>query len=250
MHPLFKINKKNPLVKILSSLCLLSLLAACSSMPAPQQSETSSARLGTKWGEGLESNVQNVEASRTSPLQAEQVASITYREAKALYQSLPNAARQLNFPLIQGAIEWSVLDENDRPIPLLRTAQGQVLLGGTNGARYTLKFQNLSNRDFEIVTTVDGLDVLNGQAGSLSNTGYLLGAHRSLSIKGFRKSQGEVAAFRFATANQAYAANTPAGDTNNIGIIGVAIFRVALKDQPSQPNPFPADSTYAAPPRY
>ncbi|AMC35209.1 hypothetical protein [Janthinobacterium sp. B9-8] len=252
MHYLLNTNTKKPWAKILSSFCLLSLLAACSSMPAPKQSETSSARLGTQWGEGLESNVHHVQASRITPLQAEQVASIAYREARALNQSLPNAARQLNLPLLQGAIEWSVLDENDRPIPLLRTAQGQILLGGTNGARYTLKFQNLSNRDFEIVTTVDGLDVLNGQAGSLNNTGYLLNAHRTLSIQGFRKSQEEVAAFRFAAPDQAYAANTQAGDTRNIGVIGVAIFRVALKDRSKspQPNPFPADSTYAAPPSY
>ncbi|WP_115225904.1 hypothetical protein [Iodobacter fluviatilis] len=252
MHHLLNIEAKKPWAKLIGGLCLLSLLAACSGIPAQQQATTSSAQLGTQWGEGLESSVQNIEASRISPQQAEQVASITYRDAKALNQALPNAARQLNLPLLQGAIEWSVLDENDRPIPLLRTAQGQLMLGGTNGARYTLKFQNLSNRDYEIVSTVDGLDVLNGQAGSLNNTGYLLNAHRSLTIKGFRKSQDEVAAFRFATPDLSYAANTPAGDTRNLGVIGVAVFRVALKDQSKamQANPFPADSTYAQPPRY
>ncbi|AZN38031.1 hypothetical protein EJO50_00510 [Iodobacter ciconiae] len=235
--------------KLLGSLCLLSLLsllAACSSMPAPQQTETSSAKLGTKWGEGLESSVHNVEGSRITPQQAEQIASISYREAK----TLPKAAHQLNLPLVRGEIEWTVLDENNRPIPLMRTAQGQFLLGGTNGARYSLKFENLSNNDFEIVTTVDGLDVLNGQAGSLSNTGYLLAAQRSLTIEGFRKNKEEVAAFRFSTPDQAYAANTPAGDTNNIGVIGVAVFRVALKSKTQKPNPFPADNPYAAPPRY
>jgi hypothetical protein len=113
---------------------------------------------------------------------------------------------------------------------------------------------------------VDGLDVFSGQPGSLRNTGYLLYPGRTLRIQGFRKSQREVAAFRFSAKDRAYANNTPAGDARNIGVIGTALFEVRVNDPqaglrpappppPAQrggPNPFPADPArpYAPPPQY
>jgi hypothetical protein len=82
---------------------------------------------------------------------------------------------------------------------------------------------------------------------------------QSLTIEGFRKSQNEVAAFRFAAPGRAYAANTEAGDVRNIGVIGAALFELEERDAPrrarrepagAQPSAFPADGAYAPAPRY
>lgn len=245
------------------------LLAACSQMP---QAVTTSAapsaapapRLGTQWGEGLESKTRTVVAKRLSE-QPDDMASLGYNEAGAVRRAVgSNPERRLNLLLADGDVEWSVLDETGSPLPLQRARRGSggddtFRLAGVEGSRYTLRFRNLSERSYEVIATVDGLDVLNGKAGSLRNGGYVLRPMQALTIEGFRKSQNEVAAFRFATPGRAYAANTEAGDVRNIGVIGAALFELEERDvprrqrrdaSPPQPSAFPADGTYAPPPRY
>ena len=58
--------------------------------------------------------------------------------------------------------------------------------------------------------------------GTFANRGYVIGAWDTLDIDGFRQSQDEVAAFRFAKVRDSYAAQT--GDARNVGVIGVAFF--------------------------
>jgi hypothetical protein len=251
------------------------LLAACSQMPQAPRNESAAlsatpsaaaaapapAQLGTQWGEGIESKTRSVVAKRLSA-QPDEVASLGYNEASAVRRDAGNnPERRLNLQLAQGDVEWSVLDENDRPLPLQRARRSSDMfrLAGIEGARYTLRFRNLSDRSYEVIATVDGLDVLNGKAGSLRNGGYVLRPLQTLDIEGFRKSQSEVAAFRFAAPGRAYAANTEAGDVRNIGVIGAALFELEQPEAPRrprrdatppQPNAFPADGSYAPPPRY
>ena len=250
------------------------LLAACSQMPQAPRNESAAlsatpsaaaapapAQLGTQWGEGIESKTRSVVAKRLSA-QPDEVASLGYNEASAVRRDAgQNPERRLNLLLAQGDVEWSVLDEDARPLPLQRARRSADMfrLAGIEGARYTLRFRNLSDRSYEVIATVDGLDVLNGKPGSLRNGGYVLRPQQVLDIEGFRKSQSDVAAFRFAAPGRAYAANTEAGDVRNIGVIGAALFeleqpeapRRARRDAtPPQPNAFPADASYAPPPRY
>lgn len=261
------------------------LLAACSQMPqAPRDFSavgvTSSAapapaapapQLGTQWGEGLESKTHTVVTKRLSA-QPDDMASLGYNEASAVRRAVGgNPERRLGLMLADGDIEWSVLDEEGRPLPLQRARRGaggsgvsggdddMFRLAGVQGSRYTLRFRNLSERSYEVIATVDGLDVLNGKPGSMRNGGYVLRPLQSLTIEGFRKSQNEVAAFRFAAPGRAYAANTEAGDVRNIGVIGAALFELEERDAPrrarrdaagAQPSAFPADGAYAPAPRY
>jgi hypothetical protein len=252
------------------------LLAACSQMPqAPRTSAAVSAtpsaapaapapQLGTQWGEGLESKTRTVITKRLSD-QPDDVASLGYNEASAVRRSVgSNPESRLSLMLADGDVEWSVLGEDSRPLPLQRARRGSggedmFRLAGVQGSRYTLRFRNLSERSYEVIATVDGLDVLNGKPGSLRNGGYVLRPLQALTIEGFRKSENEVAAFRFSAPGRAYAANTEAGDVRNIGVIGAALFELEERDAPrrqrrdatpSQPSAFPADGAYAPPPRY
>ncbi len=255
------------------------LLAACTQMPrqvvsdSPAANATASAapapaapapQLGTQWGEGLESKTRSVVTKRLSA-QPDDVASLGYNEAAAVRRAVgTNPERRLSMMLADGDVEWSVLDEEGRALPLQRARRGagpddMFRLAGVEGARYTLRFRNLSERSYEVIATVDGLDVLNGKPGSLRSGGYVLRPLQALTIEGFRKSQNEVAAFRFAAPGRAYAANSEAGDVRNIGVIGAALFELEERDAPrrqrrdaapSQPSAFPADGAYAPPPRY
>lgn len=223
--------------------------------------------LGTQWGEGRESSVELVDATRITPARPQALKTLHYTDEASIRSALgARADRQLNVLLADGKVEWSLRDENDRPLPIYGTRgeQGARQVAGSRGARYELVYVNRSQRSYEVVATVDGLDVLTGQSGSLRNNGYLLMPGETLRIEGFRKSSNEVAAFRFSGKDGAYASNTPAGNPRNIGVIGTALFEVRLDKgtQPpsgghsrgDRPNAFPADkpspSPYAPAPQY
>lgn len=241
------------------------LLSACSSLPqqsvqreavsaaAPQTAST----LGTQWGEGRESRAYSVQAQRIEPQRDE--LQLAYSDERSIRQALgQNLDAQRSILLDQGKVELSVHDGRDTPLTIFSSiGQRNYQLAGKSGERYVLVYTNRSSTPYEIITTVDGLDVLSGKAGSRSHNGYLLQAGAVLRIEGFRKSADEVAAFRFSGKDRAYAANSLAGDTRNIGVIGTVLYEVrpVTPAQPAvqSPNPFPADKgngQYAPPPRY
>ncbi|MDV2116683.1 hypothetical protein [Alcaligenes faecalis] len=241
------------------------LLSACSSVPqqsvqrqavlatVPQTAST----LGTQWGEGRESRVYSVQAQPIEPQRDE--LQLTYSDERSIYQALGrNLDAQRSILLDQGKVELSVHDGRDVPLTIYSSiGQKNYQLAGKAGERYVLVYTNRSSRPYEIVTTVDGLDVLSGKPGSRSHNGYLLQAGAVLRIEGFRKSADEVAAFRFSPKDRSYAANTLAGDARNIGVIGTVLYEVrpVTSAQPAvrSPNPFPADKGnghYAPAPRY
>jgi hypothetical protein len=134
-----------------------------------------------------------------------------------------------------------LVDAWGRPFPC---AGGYVQ--GRDGARYTIEVENRTDQRFEVVATVDGLDVLDGGPGDLGKRGYILGGGGTLRIDGFRRTLEEVAAFRFAVADS-YAARK--GDDTNVGVVGVAFFaeRGAAGDgRRGRASPFPG--SFAAPP--
>lgn len=230
-----------------------SVVGASASAMAPQARST----LGTQWGEGRESRTYTVQAQRIEPQRDMQ--QLRYSDEGSIRQTLGSGLdAQRSILLDQGNVEWSVQDAHGAPLTIYSTpGQTNYQLAGRAGERYALVYTNRSKTPYEIVTTVDGLDVLSGRPGSRSNNGYMLRPGAVLRIEGFRKSADEVAAFRFSGKDRAYAANSLAGDSRNIGVIGVVLYevRTAQSHPPasSAPNPFPADAgsgPYAPPPRY
>lgn len=249
----------------LSVLAAALLLAACSSVPqqsaqrvaAPTAAAKTASTLGTQWGEGRESRAYAVQAQRVEPQRDE--LQLAYSDERSIRQALgQNLDAQRSLLLDQGKVELSVHDARDTPLTIYSSiGQNNYQLAGKEGERYVLVYTNRSSTPYEIITTVDGLDVLSGQPGSRSRNGYLLQAGAVLRIEGFRKSAEEVAAFRFSGKDKAYAANSLTGDVRNIGVIGSVLYEVrpVTPRQPaaSSANPFPADKgngQYAPPPRY
>jgi hypothetical protein len=100
---------------------------------------------------------------------------------------------------------------------------GETYVMGQRGDRYTLRVINRSGRRVEAVVTVDGRDVVDGKTGDYRvKRGYVVQPFGHVDIDGWRLSQGQVAAFRFSSVADSYAART--GSARDVGVIGVALF--------------------------
>ena len=153
-----------------------------------------------------------------------------------------------------GLITMGLRDENGHFLNgYVSGAKNYVV--GEAGTRYTILLRNRSPFRFEVVLSVDGLDVLDGKDASLAKRGYVLDPRGELEVDGFRQSMDQVAAFRFGTVSSSYA-NQKHGETRNVGVIGVAVFHERGTDPSSwnsnevdtrhNANPFPG--TFATPP--
>jgi hypothetical protein len=107
------------------------------------------------------------------------------------------------------------------PLPGLSRG-GQTYVAGTDGERYTIRVRNHAQHRYEVVATVDGLDVIDGAKGNFAKRGYILDGYDTLLIEGFRQSTSTIAAFRFGAVADSYAARTQTD--RNVGVIGVAVF--------------------------
>lgn len=200
-------------------------------------------RLGTQWGENVSSSVMNVNAQRMTA-QPTAMASIYYSEKtpKDYWQRTDMVSLQ--------KVNMDIEKENGGRFKMAYTAANTYQLKAKEGQRYKLYFYNSDPKQpYEIVATVDGIDVLSGQKGSVQNSGYIIYPKQSLTIDGFRKSSSDVAAFRFSKSQDSYAAHSVAGDVNNTGVIGVAVYPTTqntMKDCRQQA--FPQDNGYAPEP--
>jgi len=128
-----------------------------------------------------------------------------------------------------GAYELEVL-VNGAPARTFEHA-GETYVLGQEGSRYVLRVHNRSGHRIEAVVAVDGLDVIDGKPGDFANKrGYLVDAYGHVDIDGWRLSNHEAAAFRFAPIGESYAAKT--GSARNVGVIGVAVFPERMLARP------------------
>jgi hypothetical protein len=100
---------------------------------------------------------------------------------------------------------------------------------GEEGRRYSIVVRNRSDFRLEIVRSVDGLDVIDGQPPPFRKRGYIVNPHQKLVVEGFRQSTEAVAAFRFGPVRESYAAEKY-HNTRDVGVIGIALLNEAGSD--------------------
>lgn len=212
--------------------------------------------LGTEWGETRASRVHDVTFVRDSS-RPFATAMLHYNDRKgvdALANLHGSRDSRRDVAAANGAITIAIKDESGNALEAIR-AGDRTLVVGRAGQRYSIVLTNHTGHRFESVVTVDGLDVVNGKAGSFDHRGYVLNPFATVEIDGFRQSEKAVAAFRFGSVAESYAAQT--GQPRNVGVIGAAFFSergdsfvdpedTRLRDTAS---PFPADPRFAQPPR-
>ncbi len=101
--------------------------------------------------------------------------------------------------------------------------EGRLYVAGEPRHQYELRIRNSSAGRLLAVTSVDGVNVITGQTAAQEQSGYVLGSWDSVRVEGWRKNLDEVATFYFTALADSYAART--GRPNDVGVIGVALFR-------------------------
>lgn len=99
---------------------------------------------------------------------------------------------------------------------------GKRIVIGENGSHYSVRIENRSKKRIEVVLSVDGLNVLTGNAASPSQHGYVFGPKQTYDIDGFRKDSSTVRSFVFGSVSRSKA--TAKGGASNVGVIGLAVF--------------------------
>lgn len=214
--------------------------------------------LGTSWGETRSSRVSSAPFERADSESPFVTTTLSYNDwagvrAMTRGASLGAAARD-GIDVAGGALSVRLLDSSGRPMPTYDFGSRRFVVG-SDGDRYVIQIQNHTGNRVEAVTTVDGLDVIDGRPGSFEKRGYLLGPWATVEIDGFRQNFEQVAAFRFGSVRDSYADKK--GEGRNVGVIGVAFFAEQNAPYPwLQPeverrrnaDPFPG--RFAAPPSY
>ena len=114
-------------------------------------------------------------------------------------------------------------------------ARHDTWIAGTPGHRYGVRLTNTSGERVLVVLSIDGVNAVSGQTAHPSQTGYVLAPFQSAEINGWRKSHRDLAAFVFTALDDSYAART--GRPDNVGTIGVAVFRERSLPRPVHPSP-------------
>ncbi|MGL4233832.1 MAG: hypothetical protein ACRCWJ_20925 [Casimicrobium sp.] len=128
----------------------------------------------------------------------------------------------------------SIVDrDTGRTMPVYQH-RGEYWVAGTPGAKYSVTINNRLNGRMLAVVSVDGVNVLSGETAGVDQQGYVFNRYQSYSVSGWRKSDHEVAAFTFVASPQSYAERT--GRPENVGTIGIAMFREKAPIRWSQPR--------------
>lgn len=109
-----------------------------------------------------------------------------------------------------------------RPLPIYESG-GHWFVAGRPGTEYQVTIRNRERGDLLAVVSVDGVNVVTGETAAAAQGGYVIERGSQLSIAGWRKSLEKIAAFYFTNLGDSYAART--GRPDNVGVIGVALFR-------------------------
>ena len=218
-------------------------------MPAPERQQKPG--LGTSYGEQRFSSVRTVRFRRANPSVPDAVLSMRYDDAEGVRQMAQWKTGGSPQPASSqaGIFTMTLRDEVSAPLAGAQVG-GDTYAVGETGARYTIGVENHSAYRYEVVASVDGLDVIDGAEADFSKRGYLIDPYTSFVIDGWRTGDDTVAAFRFSDMDSSYAGRT--GKARNIGVIGVAFFHEqgqASYDElrrRDQADPFP--NRYAPPP--
>lgn len=133
----------------------------------------------------------------------------------------PAPTRAHSSPARSGPYTLELLDGSGAVLPTFHH-RGRVYVLGSLGERYLVRVRNGSAARAEVVVSVDGRDVIDGRPAKVEKRGYIVAPHGEVVVDGFRLSGASVAAFRFSSVKDSYAAKM--GDARDVGVIGVAVF--------------------------
>lgn len=129
---------------------------------------------------------------------------------------------------VRAPYDVQVIRQNGQTLPT-HALRDRFYVQGNAGERYIIRVTNPTPNRVEAVVSVDGLDVVDGEAGDLNKRGYVVPPYGDVRIEGFRTSAADVATFRFSSVDNSYAGRK--GAARNVGVIAVAIFEERAAEQ-------------------
>lgn len=124
-----------------------------------------------------------------------------------------------------------------RPVKVFKH-KGDRFIEGRHGSTFELKITNNTWDRVEVVTSVDGLSVSNGEECGSNSEGYLVPAKESIVIPGWRLPNNKAAEFVFEDKRKSYSNQVGKG-TQNVGVIGLMIFVEKVVHNVTTPTPIP-----------
>ena len=140
-------------------------------------------------------------------------------------------------------VELDVIDRDSGQWLPEHGHRGQTWIAGVPGHRYSVRLTNTTGQRVLVVLSVDGVNAVTGQTAAPSQGGYVLEPWESAEIAGWRKSLDDIAQFLFTDLPDSYAART--GRPDNVGVIGVAVFRERQVRPAYAPPPAPSSPPIA-----
>ena len=125
------------------------------------------------------------------------------------------------------AVQLEILDRKTGEMLPVHWHDGARYVAGEPGREYEIRLRNQGDNRMLAVTSVDGINVITGKTAATLGSGYVLDPGCLVDIDGWRKSMEQVAAFYFTALPDSYAART--GRPDNVGVIGVALFRERVR---------------------
>ena len=197
--------------------------------------------LGTAYGETRHSSIETVGFRRADPSSPDVVFTVRYDDVDGVRAAAAHRRdRAWSDDALQqhGGLAFALLDARGEVLPAA-TIGGELWAVGQPDARYSLAIANDTGSAFEVVASVDGLDVIDGRPAAFGKRGYIVDPFSSVVIDGWRTSEETVAAFRFSPIEDSYAERM--GDGRNVGVIGAAFFREAPPSRDSWDRWTPPD---------
>lgn len=140
------------------------------------------------------------------------------------------AAFSAHAAAVGGLADVTLFDRSEgRSLPVY-WHEGRAYVVGKPGNEYQIAVRSRQGEDLLAVMSVDGVNVITGETAHPQQSGYVLAPGGGLDLKGWRKSLSRTAAFYFTELSDSYAART--GRPDNVGVIGVALFRKKAEPVP------------------
>ena len=122
-----------------------------------------------------------------------------------------------------GLARVDVYDRHEQRVLEIHPHRGRHYVVGQPGHDYAVRIRNCTAQRILAVVSVDGVNVITGETASPDQSGYVLEPWDYANIQGWRKDLERTAAFYFSEPYDAYATRT--GRPDDLGVIGVAVFR-------------------------
>lgn len=121
-----------------------------------------------------------------------------------------------------------------RPVSEYWHTDNNVYIEGRKNSEYELRFKNHTNQRVCIIPAVDGLSVMDGKPAGTNSDGYVVDAHATLLVPGWRLDKSGVAKFEFSSRRRSYAKKSGKGG-DNVGVIGFMIFQELYQPRYTDP---------------